>query len=54
MRFFNYLSTDWAIFGSTENVCNFAKVSYFLYFFYVFMGKTNAKLEFLHIVVSAL
>ena len=35
-------STVWAdrsIFGSTENVCNFAKYFYFYGFFHVFMGK---------------
>ena len=34
--------------GSTENFCNFAKVSYF---YHIFMEKTNIKLEFLYIVV---
>ena len=33
--------------GSIENVCNFAKVSYFWgFFFHIFMGKMNAKCTF--------
>ena len=37
--------------GSTENFCNFAKVSHFWgCFFCIFMDKTSTKLEFLHIV----
>ena len=41
--------------GSSEKFCSFAKVSYcWGRFVQIFMGKTNAKLDFLYIVVSAL
>ena len=41
--------------GSTEHFWTFAKLSYFLSCcFHIFMSKTNTKLEFLYMVVSAL
>ena len=41
--------------GSSEKFCSFAKVSYcWGRFVHIFMGKTNAKLNFLYVVVSAL
>ena len=37
----------------TENFCNFAKESYCLGFFFIFLFQNSTKLEFLHIVASA-
>jgi len=41
---------DQAVFGSSENFCNIAKVSYFSgWFFHVFVGKNSTKQVFLHL-----
>ena len=47
---FSTVRADRAVFGSSENFCNFAKVSYFSgCVFHVFVGKNSTKKVFLHL-----